>query len=307
MVPTSEILAWLEGFPHKFTLVKALLYEKNCQYLLSLGHFFTILKGFARDKRFSQKESPKIRGLVDKINGLTQVAVQRLQALPPQEPQPGLVALVNFLEDFYFFLHQNNFWLGKSAWDAKKQILNLMLRLGLLDNVVHCLFLNVPKRVDVELTEVTLGSPPQSKQSPHQQGTLHLGGQEPQNEDERLPRNHPQLEAGVVRQQNRRGSQGSHCRSFFTASDEQLERGNSLRKEERPSESLRQVQTRVPDGVHSPVPPHEREAGAKRNVRSHQQRSRSQLGTAAPVQKKAEMPLLQVPVQNLPFDQFEDS
>lgn len=159
-MPTSDILSWLEAFPRKFTLVKALLFEKNCQYQLALGHFFTILRGFARDRRFSTKNAQKISKLVDKINALTLVAAQKLNVLPAEEePQPGLVALVNFLEDLYFFLYRNNFWLGKSAWDAKKQILNLLLRLGLLDNVWHCLFVSAPRRVDVARESRLLSQP----------------------------------------------------------------------------------------------------------------------------------------------------
>lgn len=149
-MPTSELLAWLEGFPLRFALVKALLYEKNCQYLEALAHFFSILREFAREKRFSQRHSPKIERLVVKVCDLALAAHRKLGSAPAQPPSQALVPLVNFLEDFFAFLLQNHFWLGKAAWDAEKQVLGLLLSQGFLENVWHCLFSAGPRRIEAQ-------------------------------------------------------------------------------------------------------------------------------------------------------------
>jgi hypothetical protein len=137
----------LEQFPNKFTVVKALLYEKNCEYSSSLTSLFIILKKFSREKRFSKKESSKITNLIEKINSIIMIMNQKLSRVSDQNEE--LIVFVNFLEDYYSFLIKNNFWLKKIAWDTKKQILNIFLRLGLLENVWHCLFMVVPQKIDV--------------------------------------------------------------------------------------------------------------------------------------------------------------
>jgi hypothetical protein len=133
-------------------MIKALLYEKNCEYLSSLSYYFIILKKFGKEKKFYKKESSKTINLINKINEiighLTQKYINRNNE-QNKTKDSDFIAFVNFLEDYYSFLFKNNKWLKKIAFDSKKNILNILLEFGLFDNIWHCLFMLAPQKLQV--------------------------------------------------------------------------------------------------------------------------------------------------------------